>query len=148
MTSLRGEDATSSGEDNLVGDRTGGAEIRRNTDVLDDGAQGGELVRSAVRATGEGEHMDAIHWVRENVQFVLAGRDKLVGGGAGHGSEDRLNNFDVVGFVVGDLLKASTDVRREAVVGEILGFELHEGIAVERVLEVFEGEGEVEDLGI
>lgn len=51
-------------------------------------------------------------------------------------------------FVLADFDEAATGVGREPGIGECLLVELGEGLGVESVLEVLEGEREVEDFDI
>lgn len=51
-------------------------------------------------------------------------------------------------LVLLDLLEAGTDPRLEASIGKRLGVELVKTFVVEGVLEMLEGEGKVQDLGV
>jgi hypothetical protein len=101
VSGLGGEDGSSNGNVGGVGDGRSGTEVGRDTDILNDGGQGGE--RPDV---GDGE---------------------LVGTRlGGSGSESTGEDLDVGLFVFTNLGNSSSDPVGETGVGEVLGRELLE----------------------
>lgn len=135
---LSGEDRTGHSHVGGLGDARGGAEVGRDTDVLDDG--------------------------READKRLDVGDAKVVGaGGGGSGTERASEDSNVLGLVAGDLLNAVADPVGVAGRGEVgLGklvevlrgsapdshHEQETNLVVEGVLEVLQGQGVLEDLHV
>jgi len=123
VAGLGGEDSTGDGGVEGLSDILVGADVGRDTDVLEEGREGDEGLD-----VGEGEG-------------VLARGDGLVTKG---GRED----LDVGRLVLGDLGGAAADPVGEAGVLEVLRRELGEGLRIVGGLEVLKGEGVLEDLDV
>lgn len=123
MSRLGGQDGTGDGQVGLVHDGGSSSEVSGDTDVLEDSGQGGERLGVGVRE--------------------LVGTRLNSGAAQGSGEEG-----DVGGLVLSDLGEPLSDPGRETSGGESGGVELVESLVVEGVLEVFEGQGVVQDGGV
>lgn len=120
---LDGEDGAGGAEDGLVGEEGRGAEVGRDADVFEDGGR-------LDHAGGVGE-----------AKVVLAGLDGL---DAALG-ERGLQQADVLGLGLADLLQVADLLLVEAEGGKVGLGELGEALAVKGLFEIFEGEGAAGD---
>lgn len=123
MAGLNGEDGASDGGVEGVRDVLVGANVGRDTDVLEEGRERDEGAR-----VGEGEG-------------VLARGDRVVTEGGGE-------ELDVGRLVLRDLKDTAADPVGEASLGKVVVVELGETLGVVGGLEVLEGEGVLEDLEV
>ena len=123
---LSHQDGTGDGQVGLAGDQGSTAEVGGGADALED--------------RGEGDEGRDVR-VREGV-LALGDRGDTSGG------QSSREELDVLGLIVSDVLEVVVVVGAVASVHEVLLGELLEGSVVELVLEVLEGESELENGGI
>ena len=121
MSGLGSEDGTGNGHVGGVGDGTGGTEVGRDTDVLNEGGETDKRVD-----VGDGE-------------LVLA----RLGGSVSDGPREE---SDVLGLVLSNVLNSVSDPVWVAGAHEVVLRELGEVGGVEVVLEVLEGQSELENV--
>lgn len=119
MARLDGEDGAGGREDGLVGEERRGAEVGGDADVFEDGGRHDH-------AGGVGE-----------AKLVLAGLDGL----DAVLRERGLQQADVLGLGLADLLEVGDLLLVEAEGGKVGVGELGEALAVKGLFEVLEGEG-------
>lgn len=119
MARLNGGNRRRGAEDGFVAEEGRGAEVGRHADIFEDGSR-------LHHAGGVGE-----------AKVVLAALDGF------HAAlrEGRLEETDVLGLGLADLLQVGNLLLVEAERGKVGLFELGEAFAVKGLFEVFEGEG-------
>ena len=126
MQGFGDEDGAGDAEVGLARDEAGAAQVGGDADALEHRGEGDEGFGVGVR------------------EAVGAGGDGFGAGGGDGGGE----KFDVLFFVVGDVLEVVVVCGAEAGVGKVFFRHGRHGSFVEDVLEMLEGEGILEDVYI